>query len=91
MRLIVALMIFMTACANTNDSKPTGVGLSIASIPEGCAKMDIMGAHEFIRNSGDILFTDTYDCGLREGKICHYYVHNPDLMDTAFKYDTRCY
>ncbi len=97
MRFITLLFILTSvACAKLPGSESTAEdGASIASIPEGCAQFsapsqNATGWHEFTKGSGNVLWADGYNCGIREGKLCSYFVHNPDSAESNFKYDTRC-
>lgn len=91
--LILALLLSLAACAKEEkkkeESKPPA--LKLASIPEGCTilygpSVNTVGSHEF-RGVG-ILYATAFDCGVREGRQCYYYLHVSATGQPI--QDTRC-
>lgn len=97
MRTILIFTLLLTACdKNEPGPMPPSIPHKIAEIPLGCERMisprtnqPSRGYHAF-KPSLEVLMSDAYDCGIREGMRCTYFVHNPDGTNPNFLYDTHC-
>lgn len=92
---ILALSLTLGACAKDEKTvyeTASAPSYSIASIPQGCiAKLDQTGevqidAHVFPSTS--LLAASVYDCGVREGRTCTYWL-NVDANGVRTE-DSRC-
>lgn len=88
MRMICIFMLLsITSCGKKSDQSPSP---TIASIPQGCniytsgGSSNGQGWHGFL-DDGSLRLVTAYDCGMREGQRCFYYV----AVDLS-KNDTIC-
>lgn len=98
--IIITILIFTAACSKETQQDTQGSaepvldgnGLTIASIPQGCSIItpNSSGYHQFGSSDNTILLVTAYICGIRENKLCFYYMHSPDLSEPNFKTATHC-
>ncbi len=93
MRAFLLLFLLLAACAPKKEVREAAAPvLTLESIPAGCepylqptGALSI-GSHEF--GPGDIRIATAFDCGIREGKQCYFYLHVS--AGGAPTTDTRC-
>lgn len=90
MRLILIIIAFLglTACGESKDSQKDG--LSVATIPDSACTQLFTGTRLFC--NGQETTSQAWDCGVRDGKMCSYYIHYEDPAipgDEGFS-DTIC-
>lgn len=86
--LIIIAFLSLAACGESKDNVKDG--LSIATIPDKSCTQEFTGTRLFC--NGQETTSQYWDCGIRDGKKCSYYVHYDDASipgDQSFS-DTIC-
>jgi hypothetical protein len=85
--------IFLAACGHGKSENE--VSLSVASIPDANCHIytegglpNGEGSHQFI--NGPLTQAQAWDCGIRDGKRCFYFIHYSDSTYPIEYHDTIC-
>lgn len=88
--VLLQVLIFMGACAKARHSN-VNQGLQVSDIPRGCSLvheegMPLVELHTFGANDR---YASVFDCGMREGVHCYYYLFVSDSVGLPLE-DYRC-
>ena len=76
--ILAVLCISLCACAEEKKPRAAGAQPLVSEIPKDCKlvygqSLVTVGAHEF--GPGDIKYATAFDCGVREGHQCYFFMH----------------
>lgn len=77
-RVSLALFLMLAACAKENKKTSVAPQPLVADIPQDCKiyygpSLVTVGTHVFPVQGP--LYATTFDCGIREGRHCYYFLH----------------